>query len=84
MERECCVHLSTYLPVSGPKNSIAVLFFCSHHFGITQVDFEDPRRTRTPKISSTFFKHLIENNTIPKIIPGKAIIFKEVDFVTFM
>ncbi|XP_044761903.1 myrosinase 1-like [Coccinella septempunctata] len=37
-------------------------------FGLYQVDFNNPNRTRTPKASAKFFKTVIETRTIPENI----------------
>lgn len=34
-------------------------------FGLYFVNFEDPEKKRTPKLSSRFFKNIIQTNRIP-------------------
>lgn len=39
----------------------------TERFGIYHVDFEDPKRPRTPKQSASFFKTLLSTRTLPTI-----------------
>ncbi|XP_052128312.1 myrosinase 1 [Frankliniella occidentalis] len=41
-------------------------FGYEHKFGLYQVDFTDPQRPRTPKMSAAFYKKLIETRKVPK------------------
>ena len=38
----------------------------SEQFGLHHVDFEDPERPRTSKMSSLFYKTLVANNGFPE------------------
>lgn len=37
----------------------------SEHFGLHQVDFNDPKRKRTPKASAAFYAKVIKDNGFP-------------------
>lgn len=41
-------------------------FGYTHKFGLYHVDFTDPKRPRTPKMSSVFFKQLIATRRVPR------------------
>ena len=36
----------------------------SHRFGLFHVNFSDPQRTRTPKMSARFYKQVVLDNGI--------------------
>ncbi|KAK3933253.1 Lactase-phlorizin hydrolase [Frankliniella fusca] len=42
------------------------LFGYAHKFGLHYVDFSDPNRPRTPKMSAAFYKKLIRDRKVPK------------------
>lgn len=41
----------------------------SEHFGLHYVNFSDPERPRTPKLSAAYFRSIIENNGFFKNAP---------------
>ena len=42
-------------------------------FGLYRVDFDDPKRTRTPKKSAHFYKDVVANNRVQGVNPDSKI-----------
>lgn len=53
--------------ITLPSNVNKFIFNFSYKFGIIQVDFNDPERKRTPKLSSKFLRDVIKQNAIPNV-----------------
>ena len=45
------------------------LYFFRDRFGLYHVDFENPKRTRTPKDSVHFYKDVVSTKQLPESIP---------------
>lgn len=44
------------------------MYFFRIHFGLVQVDFNDPKRSRTPKASYAFYKNVVSTRQLWQLI----------------